>query len=82
MSDGRRVVVGGARVVSGAEKKKNWIEAAPGWRPRSNAKYDCSGGESDEALPPQPKTESSEGAAPPSYNRKCFEKIGKNQGVD
>ena len=72
LSDGRRpvvrwpeddhqTVVGGARVVSGAEKK-SFDRGGPVWPPRSNAKYDRSGG--GPAKPPQPKPKNFEKKLP------------------
>ena len=73
-----RTVVGGARVVSGAEKKA-FDRGGPVWPPRSNAADDRSGGGSGRVKPPQPKTGGSGGQRPPAKNfRKYFEKFRKN----
>ena len=73
-SDGRRTVVGGARVVSGAEKK-SFDRGGPVWPPRSNVTNDRLRGGSGGALPPQPKIGGSGGQRPPAKNiSKIFEK--------
>ena len=49
--DGRRTIIGGARVVSGAEKK-SFDRGGPVWPPRSNVTNDrLRGGGSGGALP-------------------------------
>ena len=68
-------VVGGARVVSGTEKK-TFDRGGQVWPLQSNAKDDRLGGGSGEALPPQPKTGGSGGQRPPAKNiSKYFEKF-------
>ena len=63
-----RTVVGGARVVSGAEKKA-FDRGGPVWPPRSNAADDRLGGASGGALPPQPKIGGSGGQRLPAKIR-------------
>ena len=63
--DGLRTVVGGARVVSGAEKKA-FDRGGPVWPPRSNAADDRLGGGLGKA--PPAKNRGVWGAAPPSQN--------------
>ena len=52
MSDGQRTVVGGARVVSGAEKKKHLIEAAPFGRLDQMLRTTVKGGAKRPQTPP------------------------------
>ena len=59
-------VVGGARVVSGAEKKA-FDRGGPVWPPRSNAADDRLGGG---LQTPQPKIGRSGGQRPPAKNEK------------
>ena len=56
---------GGARVVSGAEKKKSFDRGGPVWPPRSNVTNDRLRGGSAGALHPQPKTRGSGGRPQP-----------------
>ena len=62
-----RTVVGGARVVSGAEKK-SFDRGGPVWPPRSNVTNDRLRGGSGGALPPQSKTGGSGGQRPLAKN--------------
>ena len=64
-ADGRRTVVDGARVVSGAEKKA-FDRGGPIWPPRSNAADDRLGGGLGELCPPQPKIGGSGGQRSPA----------------
>ena len=70
----RRTVVGGAHVVSGAEKK-SFDRGGPVWPPRSNVTNDRFGGGSGGALPPKPKTGGSGGQRPPAKTEKFLKKI-------
>ena len=59
-ASGRRTVVSGARAINGARivnsaEKKTFDQGNPVWPPRSNTAVDRLGGESGEALSPQPK---------------------------
>ena len=74
-SDGRRTVVGGACVVSGAEKKA-FDRGGPVWPPRSNAADERLGGVK---APPSPKLGVLGGSAPqPKISKKITKKIRKN----
>ena len=72
--DGCRTVVGGACVVSGAEKKA-FDRGGLVWPPRSNAKYDRLGVGVWGGFAPPAKNRGVWGAAPPSQNRKNEKKI-------
>ena len=56
----RTVDVGGARIISGAEKK-SFDRGGPVWPPRSNVTNDRLGGGFGGVSPPQPKTGGSGG---------------------
>ena len=70
MGGGQRTVVGGARVVSGAEQK-SFDRGGPVWPPRSNVTNDRLWG----GFAPPAKNWGVWGAAPPS--QKYFEKTRK-----
>ena len=61
-ADGRRTVVGGARIVSGAEKK-GFDRGGPVWPPRSNVMNDRLGEGVVGGKATQPKTGGSGGSA-------------------
>ena len=73
-SDGRRTVVGGARVVSGAEKK-SFDRGGPVWPPRSNVTNDRLRGGLGGLCPPSQKPGGLGGSAP---QPKIFRNISKN----
>ena len=66
---------GGARVVSGAEK--SFDRGGPVWPPRSNVTNDRLKGDPGGDLSPTAKNRGVWQAAPPSQNRKIFEKFPK-----
>ena len=75
-ADGPRTVVGGARVVSGTEKK-TFDQGRPVWPPRSNAKYDRLGGGLGGQSPLSQKPGGLGGSAP-QPKPKFFEKFLPN----